>query len=395
MKNVTRLVVISILLLFASTINSQTNPPVSVNLTIENQTVVGTDFFFDVYITRTGTNDCYLGTSDFVLTFNLANFTNPTLSKVGSAPGFCTFVPTDQSGINVLLTQAAYFGQTATEIIDDFLLINLNTPSSPSDQSSFDAQIAKIDNVSSTHCLGRFKISGISNTSGTAGLTWSTSGDYETLVYTFKNVDPWNQYLVTINAIDPPDAPLPVELNSFTAKLTRKSVELNWSTVSEINNYGFEVQRRFGNENQWKNMGFVPGSGNSNSEKKYSFIDKNLPAEGQYIYRLKQMDSDGKFEFSNEIKIDVILALIYSLDQNYPNPFNPSTKITYTIPEDGKVKISIFNSLGEQIDVLVNEFQTSGIYKINYNANNLNSGIYLYKIEVNDFSAIKKMLLLK
>jgi hypothetical protein len=182
---------------------------VSADLNIENQQVVGTDFFFDLYLTRTGTNDLYLGDADFILTFDAINFNSPVLMKEGTSPGFCTFVPTDPSGLNTLFTQDYYFTWTSVIIENgNELRINLNGPA-PSDQTAFDTRVARIDNTPLTHRLGRFKVSGISNPNGFMNLQWKTTGGgVITQVFTLAPVSPWISSPVTINTIDPPNAPL-------------------------------------------------------------------------------------------------------------------------------------------------------------------------------------------
>lgn len=376
-------------------------PSVSVDLTIENQSVVGSDFFFDVYLTRTGTNDLYLANADFVLFFNDFAFTSPTLSKVGSIPGFCTFLPTDATVPNIAATRDLYFTNTTASIVNtgvpyftNLLKISVNVPT-PVDQTAFDATIAKIDNSSVTHRLGRFKISGLWLTWDYSNLSWRTTTPYSTYVNTFGNEYPWCDYLANINPIDPPSIPLPVELTSFEAKSSGNKIILSWSTITETDNTGFDIERRLSTEDNWNKLGFIPGAGNSNSIKNYSFIDKTLTSSGKYFYRLKQINSDGTFSYSEQLDIDVLLTLEYSLEQNFPNPFNPSTTISYSIPQDGFVKMILFNALGEQVEILVSEYQSTGIYNLNFNASKLNSGIYFYKIEVNNFSAVKKMMVLK
>jgi hypothetical protein len=192
------------------------------------------------------------------------------------------------------------------------------------------------------------------------------------------------------------DDPLPVELSLFTASIIGKNVKLSWQTETEVNNYGFEVQKSVaGRQNtEWQIMGFVNGNGNSNSPKNYSFIDDQI-STGKYFYRLKQLDNDGKFEYSSIVEIDIRNSTEYSLEQNYPNPFNPNTIIKFTIPEAGNVKIKLFNLLGEEIQTLVDEIKTAGTHLINFNAQNLNSGVYLYKIETGTFTQVYKMTLIK
>jgi hypothetical protein len=186
---------------------------------------------------------------------------------------------------------------------------------------------------------------------------------------------------------------IPVELTSFTANVTGNSVNLNWNTATELNNSGFEVERKSTNSNYVK-VGFVAGFGTTTEPKTYSFTENDL-AVGNYSYRLKQVDFNGAFEYSNEINADVVAPAKYSLDQNYPNPFNPSTLIKYSVAKDGFVTVSIFNLLGEKVATLVNGNVRAGSYEINFNASSLSSGVYFYSIEAGDFKAVRKMMLMK
>jgi hypothetical protein len=364
---------------------------VSADLTIENQQVVGTDFFFDLYFTRTGTEDVYLGTADFVLTFNAGAFTNPTL--VREAVTYWNLTST--SGIPV---GSVY--RTATSpaaITGNELIINLNQVSF-GDQQEFDDNVAKIDNVPSTHRMGRYKVTGISNAAEYMNLQWKTTGTgVLTQVFTLAPISPWISSPVIINAINPLDAPLPVELSNFTAKASNDQVQLNWETKTEVNNFGFEIERTsvVNNENKsWQKIGFVEGNGNSNSPKEYSFVDKVLQS-GNFSYRLKQIDTDGQFEYSPEVNVMIEVPTDYALEQNFPNPFNPSTSIKFSIPEAGMVKLTVYNLLGQEVRTLINEQRQAGSYTELFNASGLNSGVYFYELRVNDFVLTKKMQLLK
>ena len=192
------------------------------------------------------------------------------------------------------------------------------------------------------------------------------------------------------------EIPVPVELTSFTAALNNKAVVLNWNTATEVNNYGFEVQKLVdgSKKTEWNTIGFVRGNGNSNSPKSYSFIDDKINA-GKYSYRLKQIDNDGRFEYSKVVEVDYKLTQTFELSQNYPNPFNPTTKINYTIPVDSRVQLLIYTITGELVKMLVNEYQTAGIYTVDFDAVGLPSGIYFYKISANNFLQYKKMIVLK
>ena len=194
--------------------------------------------------------------------------------------------------------------------------------------------------------------------------------------------------------------PLPVELTSFTAKLIGKNVRLLWQTSTEINNFGFEVER-FENSD-WVKIGFVNGNGNSNSPKDYSFIDDQIKVNGTIKYRLKQIDNDGQFEYSDVISV-TFSPNEFELFQNYPNPFNPSTSISWNSKVDAEVTIKIFDILGNEITTLLSEFKEAGNHKIDFNTSNLNSnlasGVYIYQIEIKNnqllFNTNKKMTFIK
>jgi hypothetical protein len=195
-----------------------------------------------------------------------------------------------------------------------------------------------------------------------------------------------------------PVGTLPVELTSFTAKQSVNGVELRWVTATEVSNYGFEVERAYlsaqNGEPIWEKLGFVIGHGNSNSTKDYSFVD-NKPQVKNSKYRLKQIDNNGAFKYSDPIEVGSSWVMKFTLQQNYPNPFNPTTVISYSVSAASNVILKIYDVLGKLITTLVNENQEAGNYKVNFNAGGLSNGIYYYKIQSGNFVAIKKMLLLK
>jgi hypothetical protein len=192
---------------------------------------------------------------------------------------------------------------------------------------------------------------------------------------------------------------IPVELTSFNARVIGSSVELKWSTATELNNSGFEIVRSVRNDNNWQALGFVPGFGTTTEPKDYSFIDNSIES-GTYYYKLKQVDFDGSFSYSNAVQVDFDIPQEFSLSQNYPNPFNPATKIKFTLPVDSRVKIKIFSSLGELITEAADGNFSSGIHEINYNGVTLSSGIYFYTLEAagnngQTFVQTRKMTILK
>jgi hypothetical protein len=196
---------------------------------------------------------------------------------------------------------------------------------------------------------------------------------------------------------------LPVELYSFAANSKSNEVELNWTTATEVKNYGFEVERIRNEElgiRNWEKVGFVQGHGNSNSPNEYSFTDKPLGGS-EFKYRLKQIDFDGKYEYSKEVEIDLGMPTKFSLEQNYPNPFNPSTVIRYTLPFESNVKLIVYNFIGEVVKELVNETVSSGYQEVRFEAGKLSSGIYFYILYTTsldgkqNYQSVKKMALIK
>jgi hypothetical protein len=202
-----------------------------------------------------------------------------------------------------------------------------------------------------------------------------------------------NFQATTLNVELIPEDIVPVELISFNVVVNNGIVELTWQTATEINNRGFEVQRKIGNR-EFNIIGFIDGNGTTTEISNYTFIDENV-TPGFYSYRLKQYDFDASFKYLDYIQVDVFAPLVYSLEQNYPNPFNPSTTISYSNPENGFVTLKVYDILGNEVAVLVNEKKPAGIYKIEFNARGLPSGIYFYTIYSSNFLSTKKMTLIK
>ena len=194
--------------------------------------------------------------------------------------------------------------------------------------------------------------------------------------------------------------PVPVELTSFTASINGNEVILSWSTATELNNQGFEIQRKvLGSE--FAAVAFVKGQGTTTQQNQYSFSDKNLD-EGKYFYRLKQMDYGGQFSYSQIAEVDVRMLDRFSLEQNYPNPFNPSTKISWQSPVSGRQVLKVFDVLGNEIATLVDEEKEAGSYEVEFNAEKLSSGVYFYQLKVypanggaGSFVQTRKMILTK
>jgi hypothetical protein len=185
---------------------------------------------------------------------------------------------------------------------------------------------------------------------------------------------------------------VPVELKSFTASVNDNDVTLNWETASEINNSGFQIERK--STGDYEVIGFLPGFGTTTEPRSYSFTDAGLQSE-HYIYRLKQIDLDGSFEYSDEIQVEVTIPDAFALEQNYPNPFNPSTKINFSLAVDSKVSLKVFDVLGQEVATLINSNLLAGSHNVDFSAANINSGVYFYRLQAGSFVETKKMVLMK
>ena len=193
---------------------------------------------------------------------------------------------------------------------------------------------------------------------------------------------------------------VPVEMLSFTGSVHGNSIILSWSTATETNNMGFDIERqstkgRGQSENaRWEKIGFAGGSGTTTEKHSYQFIDEDL-SPGNYNYRLKQVDFDGSYQYSPVINVNIYTVLKYNLSQNYPNPFNPATRIKYSIPSAGFITLKVYDNLGKEAAVLVNEEKAAGEYTVKFDANELSSGVYFYRLQAGNYSSTKKLIFIK
>jgi len=209
-------------------------------------------------------------------------------------------------------------------------------------------------------------------------------------------IDTWTNDLVKPDQEIDPYHSLPVELTSFTAQLNENQVSLQWQTATETNNQGFEIERRM-DDNKWSRIGFVEGHGTTTEVQSYQFIDNvsNLNAN-IFTYRLKQIDYNGSFEYSDEVEVmNSISPDKFNLEQNFPNPFNPSTTIKFSLPNPNFVTLKILNVLGEEVAVLINKELTTGTYELEWSGSEYPSGVYFYHLKTDEFEVTKKMLLMK
>ena len=202
------------------------------------------------------------------------------------------------------------------------------------------------------------------------------------------------------------NSPLPVQLSSFSSMVQDRSVKLNWTTVSEINNSGFNIERRAqisGKQtySAWEKIAFIEGNGTSNNSHTYGYADAGLNT-GNYQYRLKQIDYNGNSEYftlPNNSDVVVGKPAAFEISQNYPNPSNPQSKINYQVPFDGKVSIKVYDIAGKEVAILMDANQTAGFYSVVFNGVNLASGVYFYRIIAEGgnqtFTKTMKMILVK
>ena len=278
-------------------------------------------------------------------------------------------------------------GNTNARIVSTYAtLVDYQTAQPTKDINSKSANVNFIDAAAGDLHLTGSSLGDATNLIGETGLGITTDIDGETRSETFpyKGAD---ENLANL---------LPVELTSFNSAVHGKEVNLTWKTATEVNSYGFEIQKSEvrSQNGGWEKVGFVQASGNSNSPREYTFSDNNLQ-EGKYQYRLKMIDNDGTFEYSNIIEAEIIAPKEFTLSQNYPNPFNPVTTINYSLPIDSKVMLVVYSINGEKVAELVNEMQTAGSYNIPFSATGLASGTYLYRLQAGAFVQTKKMIILK
>jgi len=253
---------------------------------------------------------------------------------------------------------------------------------------------------------------GVSFASGSAQIGRWVSGSNWTLLatgavsgsdpYSVSNTSPiTSNFSNSIYSISGPGTGLPVELTSFAVTPVGGKVELVWATATETNNYGFDVERGTSNSQQlavsnWEKVGFVQGQGTTNAPQKYSFTDATVRM-GKYLYRLKQIDRDGKFVYRQAVEVTVgVTPNTVFLDNNYPNPFNPSTKISFVLGTTGRATLKVFNIIGQEVATLADGVFTAGdVQQVTFDASRYSSGIYYYQLKTGNRTEIKKMMLLK
>jgi hypothetical protein len=359
-------------------------------LQVANQTVSGSNFSFDIYLLRTGETALYLANADFVLTFNSGNFTSPTVSITSMDTQLETWYTLDASIVST-----------------NRCIVNVLPPGVTS-TAQLNARTLNVSTSGLGSLIARVQITGITTPSGMAGLAWRNTVPNATSLSSY-NTSNFNMYSVTNVAshIDPDNTPLPVTLTSFngTVNANQGGVVLTWKTASEVNNYGYTIQRQSGSESNFSDLAgaFVAGKGTTAEAQSYTYTDLSLTSAGTYTYRLKQTDLDGTVHYSQSVVVAVTLTDVaevapreFQLTQNYPNPFNPSTKVKFSVESSQHAIVKVYNMLGEDVVTLFDGQAEAGHYYVaTFDASRLASGVYIYRITTDSKSDVKKMLLMK
>ncbi len=278
---------------------------------------------------------------------------------------------------------------TAIAQYENSSYVLLNWVDNSNDEETFHIE-RKLGDSGSTY---EFSEIGIVSANVTA-YTDNTVADTTIYTYRVRGRAPWGTYSPYSNEAEVMTI-IPVELISFAGNVIDGKVQLRWSTATETNNMGFEIYRANQNgEQSWKKIGFMQGHGTTTEPQSYSFMDESI-LSGTYQYRLKQLDYDGSYEYSNIIEVEVGIPTEYSLEQNYPNPFNPTTTVRYEIPALSFVTLKVYDVLGSEIATLVSEEKPVGNYEVEFDGSGLTSGVYFYTLQAGDFVETKKIVLMK
>ena len=373
--NINRLIVLTISLVLLLQISFAVNPSYTVNFL--NATVNSGKYDIDIYIIKNAGSGAFrLGNANFWFTYTSSSIDNPVIKTNGiydAATNNDYNAATLTSGTYAGLPYVSYnvlfngtgdlgLGQTAVTTGNGTLVCTIE----------FDITDPSGSNTSAFQSPGYAVVTDV-------GADITSYGTWTSNVFT---------------------SPLPVELTSFTASVSQLNSDLNWSTATEVNNYGFDVERRTVSSqlsavSTWQKVGFVQGNGTSNVQHSYSFSDK-VTVSGTYAYRLKQIDNSGAFKYSQEAEVTIEVPKVFMLNQNYPNPFNPTTTISFTLAQDGMTTLKIFDITGREVATLANGMMKAGVVQqVTFDASRLSSGIYFSCLESNGLRQIKKLMLMK
>ncbi len=349
--------------------------------TASNFNVAGDVYTFDIWARQTNVPPPVLrvGTSSFYLYYNTSGLATPTLTNVNSKyTGTGTVDDYDTMKVAIVA------GRIAVTIT--FTGNNTGAGQALSTSLPDGERICTVNLV-------------ITDPSQTASLSWD---QVNSAITTSNNVFVDNSFVGSDNS------PLPITLASFTATVQGSGLRVNvdWSTVSEIKNYGYYVQRQDPGASAFADVpgSFTPGHGTTTEQYSYQFVDSTLTAPGQYAYRLKQQDLDGSLHYSASVTVNVTTTSVaadvappeFHLFQNYPNPFNPATEIRFSVATTSRTTLQVYNLLGQAVATLFDGVAESGrYYRMKFNGSNLASGLYICRIESGKNVDVKKMFLVK
>ncbi len=370
--------IVVIMLSGISHLSYSQNPVYLLNM-INDQQVDDRNYEFDIYIQRTGSVVFeYANNSQYFINFNPVIKNGGTLSFT---------IVTGTCELNAI--QQVLQAKLSIDNINNRFRIAAHTPSGAGTGSI-------ISNTGLGTRIGRFRVTNtVSFANNRPDLNWynGPSGFY-TKVFAYVsslNVEITNSanHILNLN-----NSSLPVILTEFISISNGNSLRLNWKTEAEINNSGFELERK-SEGGIWQKIAFIAGSGTTNQPVEYTYEDKKLQP-GKYNYRLKQIDYNGNYEYF-DLTLPVIITKPkeFALGQSYPNPSNPKSIIDFRLPERTMVNISVYNLLGQLVSTLVNEELDAGIYTAEFNGNELSSGTYIYRISAGSYTEVKKLVLIK
>jgi hypothetical protein len=349
---------------------------VGYTVTFQNPTVAAGHFTIDVYVLKTGTTNFRVGNANFWFTYNSSGLSTPTIKTHGAYN-----VASDDDYLTATITSGSFSGLQYVSYNTFF-----NTDGVTGADQAGTVPLATGNGTFA--CTIDFVITNAALTSTLAfqpsgyALTTDVGGDV-------TGSGTWTNTSSTV---------LPVEISAFTASSSRLNAELKWSTATEVNNFGFDIERRSVDiaNSSWAKVGFVAGAGTSNTQHDYSYSEAGISA-GRYAYRLKQVDNDGSFKYSQSMEVEIGLATKeLTLCDNYPNPFNPTTSIEFTVAQDGKASLKVYNAIGQEVANLYNGDAKAGrIIQTRFDATRLASGIYYSRLQVDGKSLVKRMMFVK
>jgi hypothetical protein len=329
----------------------------------------------EIYVQKTGSTNFRVGNANFWFSYTATGIGTPTVAAHGAYN-----VTLDNDYLAATLTSGTFSGKQ---------YVSYNTFFNTDGVTGNDQQ-GTIPSTSAPGTLVCRIDFAVTNPSKTVDFAFQTSG-FALTTDVSGDITANGNWTSTV---------LPVELTSFTASASHLTTQLNWKTATEINNYGFDVERRtVSNQpsavSSWAKIGFVNGNGTSNVQHSYSFSD-NVSESGTYAYRLKQYDNNGSFKYSQSTQVTIEIPKVFTLNQNYPNPFNPTTNIDFSVAANGKAVLKVYNILGQEVAELYNgEAQAGKIIQTHFDASRLASGIYFSRLEADSKSLVKRMMFVK